>query len=204
MASESSTVLTGAVEGLVDEAVLLRVLQYVGLNLGEVYGRNGKDALLKSLNGYNNAAAFSPWCVLIDKDEDPWCPAEALQQWLPNPAQMMRLRIVVREVEAWLFGDRERLSSFLGVSVSRIPANPENVAHPKETMVSLAARSRRRDIRSDMIPRPGSGRVVGPAYTSRLIEFVVDSDAGWRPDVAASNVDSLLRCITRLREFLGN
>ena len=204
MASVSAAVLTGAVEGDVDEAVLRRVSQYLGLNLGEVYGRNGKDALLKALNGYNNAAAFSPWCVFVDKDEDPRCPAEALQQWLPNPAQMMRLRIVVREIEAWLFGDPERLSSFLGIPASRIPANPEGVTQPKETMVSLAARSRRRDVRSDMLPRPGSGRVVGPAYTSRLIEFAHDPNAGWRPDVAASNVDSLRRCITRLREFLSN
>ena len=204
MASVSSAVLTGAVEGPADEAVLASVLQYVGLNLGEVHGLNGKDALLKALNGYNKAAVFSPWCVLVDMDRDLRCFRDILQDWLPTPAQLMRLRIVVREVEAWLFGDPERLSAFLGVPVSRIPANPEEVAQPKETMVSLAARSRRRDIRHDMVPRPGSGRVVGPGYTSRLIEFALDPNAGWRPGVAASNVDSLRRCITRLREFLGH
>jgi hypothetical protein len=36
-------------------------------------------------------------------------------------------------------------------------------------VVELARYSRRRDIREDMVPRPGSGRSVGAAYTSRLI-----------------------------------
>lgn len=200
MAGETCVVVSGAV----DEVVLARVVEHAGLCLGNVYGKEGKPALLKTLKGYNNAAAFSPWCVLVDMDEDPRCPADAIQQWLPNPAQMMRLRIVVREVEAWLFGDPERLSAFLSVAASRVLSNPEGVAQPKETMVSLARRSRRRDVRSDMVPRPGSGRVVGPGYTSRLIEFTLDPDAGWRPAIAASNVDSLRRCITRLREFLRN
>lgn len=69
-------------------------------------------------------------------------------------------------------------------------------------MVEMARRSRRRDIREDMVPRPGSGRTEGPAYTSRLIEFVADVDHGWRPDVAALSSDSMDRCLQCLRRLV--
>jgi len=36
---------------------------------------------------------------------------------------------------------------------------------------------------------------VGPAYTSQLIEFVRDSEKGWRPEIAVKASDSLMRCI---------
>jgi hypothetical protein len=65
-------------------------------------------------------------------------------------------------------------------------------------MVVLAAQSRRHDIREDMLPRPGSGRAIGPAYTSRMIEFI---QSYWRPDVATFSSDSLRRCLTRLGEM---
>jgi hypothetical protein len=66
--------------------------------------------------------------------------------------------------------------------------------------VDLAARSRRRAIREDMVPRSGSGRSVGQAYASRLIEFV---DGYWRPEMAANNSDSLRRCCERLDEIVA-
>ena len=46
-----------------------------------------------------------------------------------------------------------------------------------------------------MVPRPGSGRLVGPAYASRLIEY---AEAHWRPEVAGQCTDSLRRCRERL------
>lgn len=101
-------------------------------------------------------------------------------------------------VESWLIGDRERLSRFLGVAISRIPRNPEAIADPKRAMVDLAARSRRAEIREDMVPRARSGRRQGPAYESRLVEYVSDSEVGWRPDVAASDCESLNRCLHAL------
>jgi transposase len=46
--------------------------------------------------------------------------------------------------------------------------------------------------------RHGSGRPVGPAYASRLIEFASSS---WRPEVAAQRADSLRRTIDCLRRL---
>jgi hypothetical protein len=112
----------------------------------------------------------------------------------------MCFRVAVREIEAWLLADRERLAAFLGVKSARLPANPEEEPDPKRIIVELAQQSRRREIREDMAPRPGSGRQIGPAYSSRLIEFVSGS-GGWRPEVAARSSDSLRRCLSCLRKL---
>lgn len=57
-------VITAAVEGIVDEAVVQRVIEHIGAEIGPVNGRRGKDHLRKSLGGYNQAARFAPWLVL--------------------------------------------------------------------------------------------------------------------------------------------
>ena len=194
--------ISGAVEGLVDEAVLHRLVAHVGATPGPVHGKNGKAHLRQRLGGYNQAARLAPWVVIVDLDYDADCAPPFLTTWLPNPASGMCFRIVVRKMEAWLLADRERIAHFLSVAVSRVPLNPEAVHDPKRVMVELAAHSRRREIREDMVPRPASGRMVGPAYTSRLIEFVMDTAGGWQPEVAARTSDSLDRCLRRLRQLV--
>jgi hypothetical protein len=201
MTGASGVVIQGAVEGLLDEAALRRLIEHVGATPGSVHGKNGKPNLLQKLGGYNHAARFTPWVVLIDLDHDADCAPPALQSWLPNPAPYMCFRIAVREIEAWLLADRERLARFLRIPVSCVPNSPEALPDPKRTVVDLARRSRQWAIREDMVPRPGSGRSEGPAYTSRMMEFAMDWKAGWRPDVAASlsaSLDRCLRCIARL------
>ena len=171
MPREQPVFITAAVEGNVDEAVVRRLIEHVGGTPGPVYGRNGKDHLRQRIANYNQAARLSPWVVLVDLDHDAECAPPLRSAWLPALSPYMCLRVAVRQVEAWLLADRERLAKFLSVSTSRIPHNPESVEHPKNTLVEIARYSRRRDIREDMVPRPGSGRAVGPAYTARLIEF---------------------------------
>ena len=96
--------------------------------------------------------------------------------------------------------DSETLAPFLGVARGFVPSDPESLVRPKEAMVNLGRRSRKGAIRKDMVPRRGSGRAVGPAYTSRLIEF---ASTEWRPAVAAKRSESLkraIRCLQRLLE----
>jgi len=186
----------------VDETVLRHLVEEVGAQLGPIHGKNGKPHLRQRLDGYNRAARLSPWVVLVDLDNDAECAPPLCAAWLPHPAPGMCFRVAVREVEAWLLGDRERLAPFLGVSASRVPSAPESEQDPKRMMVSLARHSRRRAVREDMVPRAGSGRTEGPAYASRLVEFV---EAHWRPDVAAQCADSLRRCRERLQQLIeGN
>jgi hypothetical protein len=201
MRSPAPVVISGAVEGLVDEAMIRRLVEHLEASAGSIHGKKGKGYLREKIGGYNNAAVFSPWVVLVDLNQDAECAPILREKWLPSPSPYMCFRIPVREVESWIFADRERLARFLSVAVSSIPTNPEAVDKPKLAMIDLARHSRRREIREDMVPRPGSRRKIGPAYNSRMIEFIEDTSNGWRPDVAVRSSDSLercLRCLSRI------
>jgi hypothetical protein len=200
--NEVSEVISVAVEGIVDEAVARRLLEHVGAELGRVYGKNGKQNLLKQLQGYNHAARHNPWLVMVDLDQDASCAPPFRARWLPSVSPMMCFRVAVREVEAWLLADREHLAQFLHVPIAQIPLASEELENPKQTLVNLARHSRVRAIQQDMVPRPASGRQIGPAYPSRLIEFVENREKGWRPDIAAESAESLRRCLECLSDLV--
>jgi len=191
-------VVSSAVEGDVDEAVVRKLIILAGAEPGPTFGKTGKAAMREKISGYNRAARHAPWFVLVDLDREAACPVPLLLTWLPKPATRMCFRVAVRQVEAWLLADAQEIAGFLGVARAAIPADPESLEDAKGVMVSLARRSRRRDIRTDMVPRTGSGRPVGPAYSSRLLEYV---EGHWRPASAAARSDSLRRamqCLERL------
>ncbi len=186
----------GVVEGPIDEAVLTRITSFLASGVAAIHTKHGKSNLLAKLQGYNSAARISPWVVLVDLDNDSECAPEFLRRHLFEPAPYMMCRVAVRAVESWLLGDAERLADFLSIARERIPGNPDSEQRPKRLVVDLARSSRRREIREDMAPRQGSGRDVGPAYTSRMIEFISQC---WRPEIAAQASDSLSRCLKALR-----
>jgi hypothetical protein len=191
-------VVTVATEGLLDTAVVRRILRDLDLELGPVHGEKGKSSLDRNLRGYNNAARFAPWLVLRDLDRDAECPPELLPSLLASPAAMMRFRIAVRSVEAWLLADAKGIQRFLRIPEGSIPVNPETLTDAKQTIVNLARRSRSREIREDLIPSSGTTSRVGPAYTARLVEFAA---RGWRPRIAARGSSSLRRCIDSLEAW---
>lgn len=202
MSTVTPIVISSAVEGVVDEAVVKRLIIEAGGEIGPIYGKRGKSHLKQKVHGYNNAARHTPWIVLIDLNRESDCSPPLKALWLPNPGPFMCFRIAVREIEAWLLADRERFASFFRVRLSDVPAEPELLDDPKEEVIELAQRSRSRDIRLDMVPRPGSGRKIGPAYVSRFIEYVSDRQKGWRPERAARSAESLNRSLNRIRELV--
>jgi len=185
-----------AVEGDVDEAVLRRIFVEVGATPVAVYGKSGKDNLTQRLPAYNAAARFWPWVVVRDLNHDAQCAPELAAKILPNPSERMCFRVAVHEIEAWLMADNERIAQYLGIPRDEVPPNPDGDPNPKERVVALASGSRFRRIREEMTPRPGAGRVIGPAYNSRLIEF---ARSHWRPEFAAQNSPSLRKCLSRVR-----
>jgi hypothetical protein len=195
----SSIVISASVEGITDEAAVRRLVAHVGAGLGDVYGKNGKRQLRNNIRGYNQAARYWPWIVLVDLNSDADCAPELRRDWLPDPSRGMCFRVAVRELEAWLLADRQALAAFLSVRPALMPPDPEELEDPKRFVIDLARRSSRRAIREDMVPRPGSGRLVGPAYPSRVIEFISQA---WRPDVAAENSESLRESLERLESLL--
>jgi hypothetical protein len=167
-----------------------------------VYGKQGKKPLRAAINGYNNAGRHRPWVVLVDLDQDADCAPNLCRAWISEKSPKLCFRVAVREVEAWLLSDRESIARFLSVPISRVPIDPESETNPKQTMVNLAATSKRKSIREDMVPRSGSGRSVGPAYTSRLVEFIQSPESLWRPNHAANHSQSLQRCMRCLEQLV--
>jgi hypothetical protein len=193
-------VISAAVEGAIDEVALRRLCNAVGTTLGDVYGRKGKSFVLSQLGGYNYSARFRHWIVLVDLDTDFDCAPDAKTAWLSTPADLMCFRVAVHELEAWLLADRERMASFLGISVDLVPQTPDEIVDPKLALINLARGARSRDVREDIVPDPSSGHTEGPAYTARMIEFIGNH---WRPDVAAPNSPSLHRCIVAIRSLVS-
>ncbi|MDD3828207.1 MAG: hypothetical protein PHY79_19765 [Anaerolineae bacterium] len=183
------------VEGVSDETVARRLVSYVGLGVGRVYGKAGKGYLLRRLPKYNAAAQFQPWFAVVDLDNAPECAPALIYTTLPRPASGMRFRVAVRAIESWLLADVERMAQFLGIPVRYLPPEPDLEVEPKITLVNLARRSHYRLVREDMVPRERTGRKVGPGYPSRIIEFASER---WRPEVARERSPSLAKCIDAL------
>ncbi len=187
------------IEGPTDNVIVKRIMQYVGLPVGRPFGERGKPHLMEVLPDYNHAAKFMPWVAVIDLDQKPDCAPELVQQCISMPGKWMRLRVAVHAIEAWLLADGDCLADFLHVRRSQVPDEPDAEINPKITLVNLARKSTLKAIRTDMVPREGSGTSVGPGYTGRLIEFVTIAESRWRPEIAAQHSDSLRRCMAALQ-----
>jgi hypothetical protein len=172
----------------------------VGAELGDVYGRMGKSFVLDRLTGYNNSAKYRHWVVLLDLDDNYQCASIAVQEWLADPAPLMCFRLAVRELEAWLLADVERMAKFLNIRADLVTGMPDELADAKLELINLARKSRSRAIREDMVPDPIAGQSVGPAYSARLVQFITTK---WRPEIAAEHSPSLKRCIAALRTLVA-
>ena len=190
--------MTLAVEGDTDVPVARRLLSTVALEIGQVYGRQGKGRLSQRLAGYNHAAFRTPWFVIRDLDHDAPCAPDLVRQLLPLRAPQMCFRVAIRSAEAWLLADRERMARFLGVSETLLHPDPAALPHPKRTLIDLARRSRKRAIREDLVPAEGTSAQVGPGYAARVREFASEL---WRPEAAAQLSPSLAGCLEALRRW---
>lgn len=184
-------------EGVVDLALARKVLAQHNHSVVNEYDRGGKNGIDASLKGYANASRQCNWLVLRDLNSDALCAPELLNGLFPNKHQFpdFHLRIAVREIEAWILGDRAGWARFLGIAAARVPIAPETLVRPKETLVQLASQSRHRFIREGLVPREGSGRRVGPEYNSILVDFIKEI---WSLDIAIASCNSLARLVHRV------
>lgn len=188
--------VTIAGEGTTDLVVARRIVRESGLEPGVEYSKLGKTKLDPKIEGYNRAslASDSCWLVLRDLDHDAACASELAARLLPRPAPRMRLHVAVRAIESWLLADEAGVRTMLSTS-GRITTAPDLLDDPKRYLLDLAAKSRKRSIRDDMLPAPGSTARVGPGYVGTLSAFVTNQ---W--DVAAASMRS--PSLRRLLEFL--
>ena len=178
--------------------VLTRVLssfhqKYV---INRIFGKKGKNFIKDNLRAYNQAASISPYLVLTDLDNAE-CPLIVINSWLNfTKSDNFLFRIAVREAEAWLISDRNNFASFMGVSRDRIDLNPENIPEPKEYIINLARKSRKRKIKEDLVPE---GRAsVGRNYNTCLSDFVLNH---WDIKKAQMTSKSLERLVKALNSF---
>jgi hypothetical protein len=165
--------------------------------IGVTFAAGGYTYIKDKLAGYNRAAVGVPLFVLTDLVGD--CPVSQIKSWLPHGHHNnLIFRIAVKESEAWILADTEGFSRFLGISMSLMPTNIENISDPKQFLINLAARSRRRTLREALVPKPRSTSLVGPDYNSPLTEFIEHT---WNPHEAARNSQSLNRTIKCLENY---
>lgn len=188
-----------AVEGSTDEPLAEQLIRLVGREPKRIFTAGGKPRLDPKIPGYNQSARHRPWLVLRDLDHDDigCCVADVLVRLVQGPlAPAMALRLPVRSAESWLLADAEGFSSFFSISRARIPLDPDRLSHPKQHVVSVCRHSARRAIRDGMVPRPRSGRTVGPEYTALVREFAATC---WSAKRAASESPSLAGTLKRVR-----
>ncbi len=135
--------------------------------------------------------------MLTDLDQYE-CPIDLKEDWINFPLnENFIFRIAVREVESWLIADIEGLSRFLNISKANFPLEPDKEKDPKDTLIRLAKRSRRRAVREDVVP-VNDNAVIGPNYNGCLSGFVFEN---WSIENAIKRSESLKRAYKNLDEF---
>jgi hypothetical protein len=187
-------------EDVLSEAVLKQMLKQSQrpFLVGNCFNERGKDRMKKKISGFNNAAKEMPYLVLTDLDNKD-CPRVIISEWLNQPKHPNLLfRIAVKEVEAWLLAHREAFAKFLGISVDSIPRDADRIPDPKQCLINLARRSRKRKLQEAIVPEPNSTAKIGKDYNRPLIEFVNES---WQVASAQTNSPSLERTMNALINF---
>lgn len=157
----------------------------------------GISKLVPDLPRYmQQAAHIQP--VLCIADTDGRCPVDLVSEWLPHGAgERFLFRLAVSEAESWLLSDREALARFLGVSIAKLPPDPDRVADAKREVLRLAGLSRVRQIRQEVVSSFDSTK-PGTGYNVHLCGFVRDY---WRAPHAVGRSVSLERAVNRLADF---
>ncbi|MFH1941675.1 MAG: hypothetical protein ABIL68_06185 [bacterium] len=163
-----------AVEDQLSETVLRKILEQSSRKyfVGACFGKIGKSYLEKRINDFNNAAKGTSFIVLTDLDRIECAPI-LVKKWLREEKHSnLIFRVAVKEVESWVIADRISFAKFLGITSRLIPSNPDELDDPKQVLINLANRSRKRYLREALVPQMGSTAKIGPDYNSKLGEFV--------------------------------
>lgn len=145
------------------------------------------------------AARVMPVLMIADADQAP-CAVSQRNTWLPKHASnRLVLRLAVREAEAWVLADHEGFAEFAKISISKLPPEPETILDPKQAMLNLIKRCKRRDLREEMLPGKYDRSPVGLGYNVHLSEFV---RRYWRVERALLRAPSLARAIPRIAALL--
>lgn len=156
--------------------------------------KGGITKFVAALPRYAGLAQSCP--VLCIADTDGGCALELVRRWRPAGAPpSLLLRLAVAEAESWLLADSSGLAAYLDIPEKKIPVNPDTSADPKLEVLKLAKRSRRREIRQEVVSSRNPDR-PGVGYNLHLGRFAAQH---WDPLRAGDRSPSLARTIHRLR-----
>jgi len=133
--------------------------------------------------------------VLCIADTDGRCAAELVRNWLPRRVvRRFLLRLAVNEAESWVLADRRAAADFFSVPVNKFPQNADALDDPKRFVLAVAARSKKRQMRDEMVAawdlnKPGTG------YNTHLVAFV---RTRWNAGRAIEHSPSLRRALSRI------
>ena len=187
-----------AIEDRLSDAVATKILEKFGIEIVKRIGFQGKSDLERKAPELNRAANGITVFMLTDLDSPRDCPPRLIRSWIRgtlNPKFFFR--VAVMEVESWVMADRTGFAAFLSVPLHRIPSPTDNILNPKELLLSLARRSRKKGIREALVPAQGATLNVGNEYNTLLSEFVQDH---WDLERAATASPSLKRTLDRLAQ----
>lgn len=186
------------VEGYTDEIFVRRCFGELGISVGTVYGKKGVGYIIEKADGFSVRGQYSPILILADlADVGVACAVDARDKLVPTPQPMTLTRLAVREIESWLVASRQELAGYLGVSIARVPSDPDDLVDAKQAFINVARSSPRTRLRNMIVPQPGVSSVVGTGYVDAFAEFM---SVHWSLDSAASNSPSFAKFARRCRE----
>ncbi len=165
---------------------------------GPAIDTRGITKLLPALPRYaQQARHVQP--VLCIADTDGQCAVDLRARWLPVPTEhrMLLLRLAVTEAESWLIADREGAAQALAIPLTRLPHRPDEEPDPKGLILTLAARSKKRALREEVVST-GNRNKPGSGYNLHLSTFV---RSHWDARRAALVSPSLARAVKRIGEL---
>jgi hypothetical protein len=116
-----------AVEDIISEIAARQMIEiYSHLQVLECYGKKGFGYLKANISKFQRASRQMPYFVLTDLDQYP-CATALKEDWkiVSTPSNFM-FRIAVRSIESWLMADRKNFADFLGISIQKLPLNPDD------------------------------------------------------------------------------
>jgi len=159
---------------------------------------NGNGKIKRQIGAYNNAAQYDHYFIITDLDNGYGCASSLIEDWIPEQhANRLLFRVAVHEIESWLLADRINFAAFFSINQTIISLTPDNDPDPKQTVINLAKKSRKRAIREDIVPIDNYAR-LGPGYNIQLQQYIQNT---WNIDFARKNSPSLDKAVKALEKI---
>ena len=192
--------LTCVYEDLLTASVIKRLVNEFNdkITITQEINAHGFGKIKRDILKYNNAAKNKPFIIITDLDKKE-CAVSLIEDWFNNTEKEPELifRVAVKEIDAWILADKKGIAKTLNISPDIIPSEPEKIDNPKELLMQLAKKSKKREIREEFPPKDSFAH-QGPLYNILLTTFVNEE---WNLDEAMKHSKSLEKAYIAIKRF---